>query len=106
MNYPIFSKNDLNGFWALFADTLANLLIISGVCRFVFNMPNDIVFGRILPGAAISIILGIVVYVYLGAEAGAQRKPHGCYGAALWHQYAGDVRLFVRCDRPYLLEHQ
>ena len=65
MKYPIFSKNDLNGFWALFADTLANLLIISGVCRFVFNMPNDIVFGRILPGAAVAIIVGIGMYVYL-----------------------------------------
>ncbi len=65
MHYPIFSKNDLNGFWALFADTLANLLIISGVCRFVFNMPNDIVFGRILPGAAISIMIGIGVYVWM-----------------------------------------
>ncbi len=65
MKYPIFSKNDLNGFWALFADTLANLLIISGVCRFVFKMPDEIVFGRILPGAAVSIILGVMVYVYL-----------------------------------------
>lgn len=65
MHYPIFSKNDLNGFWALFADNLANLLIIAGVCRFVFNMPTEIVVGRILPGAAIAIILGVVVYVYL-----------------------------------------
>ncbi|MDR5865329.1 permease family protein [Halomonas koreensis] len=65
MHYPIFSRSDLSGFWALFADTLANLLIISGVCRFVFDMPDEIVFGRILPGAAVSIILGIVVYVYL-----------------------------------------
>ena len=65
MHYPIFSRNDLNGFWALFADNLANLLIISGVCRFVFEMPNEIVFGRILPGAAVAIIAGILVYVVL-----------------------------------------
>ncbi len=65
MHYPIFSKHDLNGFWALFADTLANLLIISGVCRFVFGMPPEIVFGRILPGAAVSIMIGIGVYVWL-----------------------------------------
>jgi len=65
MHYPIFSRHDLNGFWALFADTLANLLIISGVCRFVFGMPPEIVYGRILPGAAVSIILGIGVYVWM-----------------------------------------
>jgi len=65
MRYPIFSRNDLNGFWALFADTLANLLIISGVCRFVFGMPPEVVFGRILPGAAVAILIGIVVYVFM-----------------------------------------
>lgn len=65
MTYPLFSRNDLNAFWALFSDNLANLLIISAVCRFVFKMPDEIVFGRILPGAAIAILLGVVVYVYL-----------------------------------------
>lgn len=74
MHYPIFSKNDINGFWALFADTLANLLIISGVCRFVFKMPDEIVFGRILPGAAISIMIGIGVYVYLAQRLARREK--------------------------------
>ncbi|MGI9284574.1 MAG: NCS2 family permease [Pseudomonadales bacterium] len=68
MKYPIFSRHDLNAFWALFADTLANLLIISAVCRFVFNMPVEIVVGRIIPGAAIAIIFGIGVYVYLAQK--------------------------------------
>ncbi len=64
----------MNGFWALFADTLANLLIISGVCRFVFNMSDEVVFGRILPGAAISIIIGISVYVYLAQRLARREK--------------------------------
>ena len=71
MHYPIFSRHEINGFWALFADTLANLLIISGVCRFVFDMPAQIVFGRIVPGTAIAILFGIVVYVYM-----ARRLAH------------------------------
>ncbi len=74
MNYPIFSRHDINAFWALFADTLANLLIISGVCRFVFNMPADIVVGRILPGAAIAIMFGIGVYVYLAQRLAKQEN--------------------------------
>ena len=65
MSYPLFSRNDLNAFWALFADNLANLLIISAVCQFVFKMPAEIVFGRIIPGAAIAILFGVLVYVYL-----------------------------------------
>lgn len=72
MSYPLFSRNDLNAFWALFADNLANLLIISGVCRFVFQMPNEVVFGRILPGAAVAILFGIVVYVVLAQRLARQ----------------------------------
>ena len=65
MSYPLFTRNDLNAFWALFSDNLANLLIISGVCQFVFKMPAEIVYGRILPGAAIAILFGVLVYIYL-----------------------------------------
>ncbi|MDF1762696.1 MAG: NCS2 family permease [Oleibacter sp.] len=65
MKSPIFARNDLSAFWALFADNLANLLIISAVCRYVIGMSPEVVFGRILPGAAMSILLGVVVYVYL-----------------------------------------
>jgi AGZA family xanthine/uracil permease-like MFS transporter len=49
----------------LFTDNLTNLIVLSGICKFVFNMPNEIVFGRIVPGAAVAILLGVCVYTYL-----------------------------------------
>lgn len=64
-SYRLFARSDFNAFWALFTDNLVNLLILSGVCQFVFQMPPDIVFGRILPGAAIAILAGVVVYTCL-----------------------------------------
>jgi len=64
-HYPLFSRNDLSAFWALFTDNLTNLIVLSGICKFVFNMPDEIVFGRIIPGAAIAILLGVCVYTYL-----------------------------------------
>ena len=64
-HYPLFSRNDLSAFWALFTDNLTNLIVLSGICKFVFNMPDEIVFGRIVPGAAIAILLGVCVYTYL-----------------------------------------
>ncbi|HBR96446.1 MAG TPA: xanthine/uracil/vitamin C permease [Gammaproteobacteria bacterium] len=70
--YPLFKRDDLNAFWALFSDNLANLLIISAVCRFVFQMPGEIVFGRILPGAAIAILFGVVVYTMLARRLAAK----------------------------------
>ncbi|MGB5985384.1 MAG: hypothetical protein WBG37_08775 [Desulfobacterales bacterium] len=64
-HYPLFSSNDLSAFWALFTDNLTNLIVLSGICKFVFNMPDEIVFGRIVPGAALAILLGVCVYTFL-----------------------------------------
>ncbi len=62
----LFKKSDLNAFWALFSDNLANMVIISGVCKFVFKMPDWVVFGRILPGLGVALIIGLGYYAYLG----------------------------------------
>jgi adenine/guanine/hypoxanthine permease len=64
-HYPLFSQNDLSAFWALFTDNLTNLIVLSGICKFVFNMPDEIVFGKIVPGAALAILLGVCVYTCL-----------------------------------------
>ncbi|MEN3792360.1 xanthine/uracil/vitamin C permease [Fulvimarina sp. MAC3] len=67
--YRLFARSDFSAFWALFTDNLVNLLILSGVCQFVFQMPAEIVYGRIVPGAAIAILAGVVVYTYLAKRA-------------------------------------
>jgi len=64
-SYRLFSKGDSSAFWALFTDNLVNLLILSGICQFVFGMPPEIVFGRIVPGAAVAILAGVAVYTLL-----------------------------------------
>jgi len=63
--YRLFSRGDLSAFWALFTDNLTNLIVLSGVCKFVFNMPTEIVFGRIVPGAAVAILAGVMVYAWM-----------------------------------------
>ncbi len=65
LHYPLFHRRDLTAFWALFADNLANIVILSGICLAVFNMPAQIVFGRILPGLGVSLLAGLSCYVYL-----------------------------------------
>ena len=59
-HYPLFARSDLSAFWALFTDNLTNLIVLSGVCKFVFNMPTEIVFGRIVPGAAVAILSDVM----------------------------------------------
>ena len=65
VKYPLFHRHDLTGFWALFSDNLANIVISTGICLIVFNMPPNVVFGRILPGLGISLLFGLSFYAYL-----------------------------------------
>ena len=68
----LFVRGDVNGFWALFADNLANMIIVSGVCTFVLGIPGEIVFGRILPALGVSLILGLGFYAWLARRVGRQ----------------------------------
>src|SRR5262249_2226603 len=52
------------GFFGLALDNLVQLLLIDSLCRFVLGFPPDLVYGRILPGAAISIFVGNVFYAF------------------------------------------
>ena len=70
--YRLFSRNDFTAFWALFSDNLINLIVLGGICQFVFNMPTEIVFGRIIPGAAIAIVAGVIIYTLMARRLARQ----------------------------------
>jgi len=59
---PWLVRGDIDGFFGLAIDNLVQLLLIDALCRGVLGFPGDLVYGRILPGAAISILLGNVAY--------------------------------------------
>jgi AGZA family xanthine/uracil permease-like MFS transporter len=61
----LFSKNDLSAFWALFADNVANLMLIMTVCSLVFKMPSEVVFGHIVPGLGVALLVGLLAYAHL-----------------------------------------
>lgn len=61
----LFARDDINGFWALFADNLANMVIISTICLHTFHMPASVVFGKILPGVGIALLVGLGFYAQL-----------------------------------------
>ncbi len=70
--YRLFARSDYSAFWALFTDNLINLMVLAGICQFVFQMPAEIVYGRIVPGAAVAIIAGIAVYVAMARRVAAR----------------------------------
>src|SRR5262249_44380025 len=55
-------RGDIDGFFGLALDNLVQLLLIDALCRFVLGFPPELIYGRVLPGAAISILVGNVAY--------------------------------------------
>ncbi len=57
-----FVRGDIDGFFGLALDNLVQLLLIDSLCRFVLGLPPEIIYQRILPGAAISLLVGNLYY--------------------------------------------
>lgn len=60
--YPIWSRGDLDGFFGLMVDNLVQVLLIIELCTFVCGLPNSLVYGRVLPGIAMSLLVGNLFY--------------------------------------------
>lgn len=65
---PMFVKHDLDGFFGLFIDNLVQLLLIVGLCSQLCGMNGPegsrLLYQMILPGAAVSILLGNLAYAW------------------------------------------
>ncbi|GAK12845.1 uracil permease [Geomicrobium sp. JCM 19039] len=61
VQYPLFKRQDIDAFFALFQNNLANFVIISAT-MLAIGFPADIVFGKVIPGAAIAVIAGNLYY--------------------------------------------
>lgn len=57
-------RGDIDGFFGLAIDNLVQLLLIDALCRFVLGFPAELIYGRVLPGAAVSILVGNLAYSY------------------------------------------
>jgi hypothetical protein len=56
---------DWNGFFGLFTNVVLNVIVLTGLCLHIVNLPPDIVYGRILPALGIALPLGNLYYAYL-----------------------------------------
>ena len=66
-SYPLFVRRDLDGFFGLFVDNLIQLLLILTLCSALCGMTGDsayLLFKHILPGAAVSILIGNLFYAW------------------------------------------
>src|SRR6516165_2417065 len=61
----IWTRGDWNAFFGFGTNILVNLLTLSGLLRFVLKMPEQLVFGRILPATGMMLFLSTVYYAWL-----------------------------------------
>ncbi len=96
----VLSRGDLNGFMQLFFDNLATILAVLFILQDVLrgfqgdaikgvaaNFPeemaplssyiNEIIYGRAIPGLAVTMIFGNVYYTWMGARLGAKEDRSG-----------------------------
>ena len=49
---------DVNGFFGLGTNVLVNLLVLTGLLKYVIGIPDAVLFGTILPAIGLMLFLG------------------------------------------------
>lgn len=61
---PLFVAGDVDGFFGLAIDNLIQFLLILGLCGALLGFPLSLLLQTVLPGAALSVLLGNLFYSY------------------------------------------
>jgi AGZA family xanthine/uracil permease-like MFS transporter len=97
---------DWNGFFGLFTNVVLNVIVLTGLCLGVVQLPPGIVFGRILPALGIALPLGNLFYAYLAyklAERSGRTDVTAMpYGPSVPHMF---LVVFVIMLPTYLKTH-
>lgn len=74
-----FVRGDIDGFFGLAVDNLVQLLLIDALCRHVLGFPDALLHGVVLPGAAVSLLVGNLYYAWQARRiAGAAGRDDLC----------------------------
>ena len=76
MAQPLFTAGDVDGFFGLAVDNLIQFLLILGLCTGVLGFPLELVLRTVLPGAALSIVVGNVFYAWQAQRLSAATGRH------------------------------
>jgi AGZA family xanthine/uracil permease-like MFS transporter len=63
---------DWNAFFGFGTNILVNMLTLTALLRFVLKMPDELVFGRILPAVGLMLFLSTMYYAYLAYRLAAR----------------------------------
>lgn len=63
--YKWFAIGDLNAFFALMFDNVANLALFGLLLTGVFKIPTEIVYTKMFPGTAMGVLIGDAIYTWM-----------------------------------------
>ncbi len=65
-----FVRHDIDGFFGLALDNFIQILLIVSLCQGVLGFSPSLVYGRIMPGVALSLVVGNIYYSWLAYKQG------------------------------------
>ncbi|MDQ8187972.1 hypothetical protein [Pelagicoccus sp. SDUM812002] len=68
----IWIPGDWNAFFGFGTNILVNVLTMTGLLRFVIGMPDELVFGRILPALGLMLVMSTFYYAWLAHKLAIQ----------------------------------
>lgn len=74
MNFFTITRGDLDGFFGLMVDNLIQLLVLSALCIGVCGFPLAFITAVVLPGAAVSLLVGNIFYAWQAWKLGQKTK--------------------------------
>jgi AGZA family xanthine/uracil permease-like MFS transporter len=84
-------KGDWNGLFGLGTNVLLNVIVLTGLVLFVVQLPNDVVFARILPALGIALPLGNIWYAILARRLAIRERRTDVtalpYGPSVPHMF-------------------
>ncbi len=61
----LWTSGDWNALFGLGTNVLVNLLVMTGLLKFVVGLPDQLIFGRILPAVGLMLFLGNMYYAWM-----------------------------------------
>ena len=87
----LWGSGDWNPFFGLFTNVALNVIVLSGLVLGVLKLPNDIVFGRILPALGIALPIGNIYYAILAYRLAKRERRDSVaampYGPSVPHMF-------------------
>ncbi|RCW62473.1 hypothetical protein [Halanaerobium sp. ST460_2HS_T2] len=84
-------KGDWNGFFGLFTNILTNVLVLAGLLVGAVNMPENIVYGRIIPAVGLAHLIGNLYYAFAAKRLANKEKRDDvtalAYGVSVPHMF-------------------